>query len=243
MSSSKVVLFDLPSQQGTAWSLNPFKTRMILNYKKIDYVTEWIEYPDVAPKLKSFGIPPNPEDAPGRFTDYSIPAIKYADGTYQMDSWPIAQSLEKQYPTPSLHLDDPIVIKIRDHVKDMLTPLRDLVIPKIPRVILNKQSAGYFLETREQSFGKPLEQVEKDADVEKCWEDAKAPAKETGDLLRKNGGPFFLGETVSYADLIFVSMLEFFKRVDEDVFKRYMALDEAFPKVYSACEPWLAKQD
>lgn len=48
---------------------------------------------------------------------------------------------------------------------------------------------------------------------------------------------------VSYADLIFVSMLEFFKRVDEDVFKRYMTLDEAFPKVYSACEPWLAKQD
>ena len=120
---------------------------MVLNYKKIDYVTEWIEYPDVAPKLKGFGIPPNPEDAHGRFTDYTIPAIKYVDGSYQMDSWPIAQSLEKQYPTLTLHLDDPIVIKIRDHVATMFTPLRDLVIPKVPRAILNKPSAEYFLET------------------------------------------------------------------------------------------------
>lgn len=38
-------------------------------------------------------------------------------------------------------------------------------------------------------------------------------------------------------------MLHFFKRVDEDVFKRYMALDDAFPKVYSACEQWLEKLD
>lgn len=48
---------------------------------------------------------------------------------------------------------------------------------------------------------------------------------------------------VSYADFIFVSMLHFLKRVDEHVFKRYMELDEAFPKVYSACEQWLEKQD
>lgn len=26
---------------------------MILNYKKIDYKTEWVEYPDLAPKFKS----------------------------------------------------------------------------------------------------------------------------------------------------------------------------------------------
>ena len=168
---------------------------MILNYKKVDYVTEWVEYPDVAPKLKALGIPPNPEDAPGRFSDYSIPAIKYADGSYQMDSWPIAHSLEKQYPNPSLHLDDPIVLKIRDHIGLMMRPIVPLVIPKVPRVLLNKPSADYFYETREKSFGKHLDQVEKDADVEQCWEAAKAPAKETGDLLRKNGGPFFLGET------------------------------------------------
>jgi hypothetical protein len=82
--ASQVILYDLPSQRGIAWSLNPWKSdsgliyfiesmltllaRMILNYKGIDYKvneqsrtltqvsntlqTEWIEYPDIAPKFK-----------------------------------------------------------------------------------------------------------------------------------------------------------------------------------------------
>lgn len=31
--------------------------RMILNYKNIDYKTEWVEYPDLAPKFKSLYFP------------------------------------------------------------------------------------------------------------------------------------------------------------------------------------------
>jgi glutathione S-transferase len=168
---------------------------MVLNYKNIDYITEWVEYPDLAPKFKALGLPPNPKDAPGYYTEYSSPAIRYADGSYEMDSWPIAHSLEKQYPSPSLHLDDPVVLKIRDHVIPMMTPLIPVVLTQVPTNLLNKPSADYFLETREKRFGKPLEQMQKEADVEQCWEAAKAPAKETADLLRKNGGPFFLGET------------------------------------------------
>lgn len=167
---------------------------MILNYKEIPYTTEWVEYPDLAPKFKALSIPPNPKDAPGYFAEYSSPAIKYADGTYQMDSWPIAHSLEKQYPTPSLHLDDPIVVQIRDHLPNIMDPIRALVIPRVV-FLLNERSAEYFHETREKLFGKKLEQVENDADVSECWEKIKGPVKEAGDLLRKNGGPFFLGET------------------------------------------------
>jgi hypothetical protein len=70
-SSQEVVLYDLPSQQGVAWSLNPWKSapinpnpqynntntqkaRMVLNYKKIPYTTEWVEYPDLEPKVSHF---------------------------------------------------------------------------------------------------------------------------------------------------------------------------------------------
>jgi hypothetical protein len=168
---------------------------MVLNYKKIDYTTEWVEYPDLAPKFKALGIPPNPKDAPGYFTDYSSPAIKYANGTYQMDSWPIAYELEKQYPNPSLHLDDPIVVQIRDHISKLMDPLVPLLIPQVPVVLLNKPSADYFYETREQMFGKKLDQVVKETNADECWEKAKAPAREAGDLLRNNGGPYFLGQT------------------------------------------------
>jgi len=215
---------------------------MILNYKDIPYTTEWVEYPDLAPKFKALSIPPNPKDAPGYFAEYSSPAIKYANGTYQMDSWPIAHSLEKQYPTPSLHLDDPIVVQIRDHLPNIMGPIRALLIPRVV-FLLNERSAEYFHETREKMFGKKLEQVEKDADVSECWEKTKGPVKEAGDLLRKNGGPFFLGETVSYADFILVSMLHFVKRANEDVYKKLMALDDALPKIYEASKQWLEKED
>jgi len=236
-----VILYDLPSKQGTAWSLNPWKTRMILNYKGIPYTTQWVEYPDLAPTLASLGLPPNPRDGPGYFADYSSPAIRYADGRHAMDSWPIAHELEKQYPAPSLHLDDGIVAQVRDLTAVFAAPLRAHMIPRVP-LLLPARSAAYFHETREAAFGKALEDVAREAG-EANWEQARPPAEAMGDLLRRHGGPFFLGTTVSYADLIFVSALHFFKRVDEAMFERVLALDPAFEKVYAASMPWLARDD
>lgn len=68
---SKAILFDLPTKAPRkAWSLNPWKctatlsctaklnadyplARLVLNYKGIDYETEWTAYPDIAPKFKA----------------------------------------------------------------------------------------------------------------------------------------------------------------------------------------------
>lgn len=148
---------------------------------------------EISSRLSS-GLPPNDKNAPGYFKDYSSPAIRYEDGSYGMDSWPIAQSLESRYPTPSLHLDNPIVIQIRDHIAKLMGPLVPHLIPKVP-LLLNKPSADFFYETREEMFGAPLQEVEKKGATEQAWKDAESPAKEAGDLLRKNGGPFFLGQT------------------------------------------------
>ncbi|KAL2159360.1 hypothetical protein VTH06DRAFT_2363 [Thermothelomyces fergusii] len=39
------VLFDLPSKDPCrCWSLNPWKTRMLLNFKGVDYRTEWKKF-------------------------------------------------------------------------------------------------------------------------------------------------------------------------------------------------------
>ncbi|KAF9696250.1 hypothetical protein EKO04_006239 [Ascochyta lentis] len=242
--SSQTILYDLPSQQGTAWSLNPWKTRLILNYKSIDYRTEWVEFPDVEPKMKSIGLAPNSKDAPGYFTDYSIPAIKYEDGTYQMDSWPIAQELEKRYPSPSLHLDDPVTIKIRDQISEILGPIMLQFLPKVP-YLLPERSQGYFYKSREEAFGKPLSEVHEEAlaNSEEGWKAAQEPLKEAADLLKKHDGPFFLGQTVSYADFIFVSMLYFVKRLDEQVYQKLVSFDPAFTKVYEASRQWFTKDN
>lgn len=54
---AKVTLYDLPSRDPcSTWSMNPWKTRLLLNYKKIEYNTEWVEYPNVAPKVKEWSV-------------------------------------------------------------------------------------------------------------------------------------------------------------------------------------------
>jgi hypothetical protein len=141
-----------------------------------------------------------------------------------MDSWPIAFELEKRYPELSLHLEDPVVLKIRDHIPKIVSPIVPHLIPKVAH-LLNKPSQDFFYETREKMFGKPLQQVEKDGATEECWEKAKVPAKEAGDLLRKYGGPLHCA-----------------KRVNEEVFRKILALDESFPRVYDACKVWLEKE-
>ncbi|KAF2032582.1 glutathione S-transferas-like protein [Setomelanomma holmii] len=241
--SSQVMFYDLANRQNRGWSLNPWKTRLVLNYKNIDYKTEWVEYPNLVPYLKSLGIPPNDSTAPGYFAAYSSPAIKYADGTYGMDSWPIAHELERQYPEPSLRLDNPINARVRDHIAKLRTPLEPHLIPRVPVVFLNPESAEYFYRTREAKYGIPLPELERTKATEDAWEAAKGPAKEVGDWLRENGGPFFLGQTVSYADFIFLGLLHMIKRIDEKYFQRYLELDESFPRFYEASKKWLERDD
>jgi hypothetical protein len=112
-----------------------------------------------------------------------------------MDSWPIAHALEKQYPSPSLHLDDPIVVTIHDRITELRNALVPTVLPKVPVVLLNQVSADYFYRTRQEHFGMSFEELEKSKTADECLEEAKEPAKEIGDLLRKHGGPYFLCET------------------------------------------------
>jgi hypothetical protein len=112
-----------------------------------------------------------------------------------MDSWPIAHELEKRHPSPSLHLDDPIVVQVQDFVTEIKKPLTGFTIPKVPVVLLNKKSADYFYEARKKRYGMSLAEVEKTWATDENWESAKALAKQAGDWLREKEGPFFLGET------------------------------------------------
>ncbi len=112
-----------------------------------------------------------------------------------MDSRKIAAELEKQYPEPSLHLDSPILPKIEACVLNIVTPLRPVLMPRVPRNLLNAASVEYFERTREARFGMPLQQLEKEQGGDQAWEKATSPIKEVGDMLRAKGGPFVLGKT------------------------------------------------
>ncbi|KAL9047218.1 MAG: hypothetical protein Q9214_000156 [Letrouitia sp. 1 TL-2023] len=237
---TELVLYDLPSKgHCRAWSVNTWKTRLVLNFKGIDYQTKWLEYPDVAPTISSLGLLSNPEATP-----YTVPTVHLPNGEYVMDSRKIVEKLEQLHPSPSLHLDSPSLSKIEELWPKAIIPLRGCLMPKIPRALLNEASLDYFYRTREQRFGMPLDQLEKEHGGDSAWEEARPAIEEVGKLLKAEGGPFILGNTVSYADFMLVSALHMFKRVDPaSLYDRVVSIEPAFGVLYNASTAWLERDD
>ncbi|KAF2495811.1 hypothetical protein BU16DRAFT_526359 [Lophium mytilinum] len=239
------ILYDIPSREPLeCWSLNPWKTRLALNFKKVDYKTEWVEYPDIAPLFKSFGIPPNDPDDPDFFTAYSIPTMRFDEDTYIMESKAIAKELEKRYPDPPINPSSPLVAEAQKLVGDAFMPLTPILITAVPRNLLTEKSAGWFEEDRKARMGGvSLAEKEKEKGGEKAWGKVGEPAAALAGLLKKNGGPFIGGEKVQYADFVVVGFLHMVKRIDQKAFERYVALDPAFSAIYDASKEWLARGD
>ncbi|RMZ86430.1 hypothetical protein DV736_g6342, partial [Chaetothyriales sp. CBS 134916] len=211
--SEEIVLYDIPSRDpNKSWSLNPWKSRLALNYKGVPYKTQWVEYPDIAPTLKALGVKPNPE---GSFADYTSPAVKLPSGQAIQDSWPIAHELERLYPDPSLHLDSPYIQKVIDIITDIAGAIRPIYFAAVPRKLLNPSSAAYFILTREERIGIDLSTYEEKEGGQKAWENAAPHFGRIVALLQEHPeGPFFEGATVTYADFIFVGLLRFLERLD-----------------------------
>ncbi|CAM1504384.1 Fc.00g019750.m01.CDS01 [Cosmosporella sp. VM-42] len=206
MSSNQFVLFDLTSKS-TAWSLNPWKTRFLLNFKGLDYTTHWVEYPDIKPTLEAHV---GPNESTGTWT---IPTVKFPDGSYVMDSRKIVNRIEKEYPEPSVHLDSPVLAKLEATMPGIMGALRPIYFLAVPRNILNEGSLNYWYETRAKTAGMPLDQLEKEKGGQQAWDAAQPVLHEVEALLKENtDGPFFLGKTISYADFQWGGFLIFIQR-------------------------------
>jgi hypothetical protein len=112
-----------------------------------------------------------------------------------MDSKAIALRLEKDYPSPSMHMDSPILPKIEKILPSIQMPLRGVWCPKIATNLLNEPSREYFEQTREKRFGVPLAKLAETDGGEEAWMEALPGIKALGEVLKKKGGPFVEGET------------------------------------------------
>ncbi|KAH6633921.1 hypothetical protein B0J18DRAFT_414743 [Chaetomium sp. MPI-SDFR-AT-0129] len=235
--SGQIVLFDIPSREPrTCWSLNPWKTRILLNYKGLDYRTEWLEYPDIRPRLEPH-LPPNEGNM-----KYTIPTIQLPSGEYITDSAKIADAIEAAHPSPPVHLDSPILPKIYDIAARVRTPILGLYATGVPEYILAEASKPYWYETRAKFIGKPVEQLKAEMDVDAAWAEAGATVQEATTLLKENGdGPFFLGKEISYADFVWAGFLLFSKRARPGLLDDILARSgdaEAHLALLKALEPW-----
>jgi glutathione S-transferase len=109
-----------------------------------------------------------------------------------MESRAIAAVLEKEFPSPPLYLDSPILPKVEALMPKIMLHLPPVYLPRVPR-----------------------------------------------------DGPFFMGQTVSYAGFILVGFLQFLKRLshDNDLFNRVVQVDQSFLVLYEACAEWLKRDD
>ncbi|KAI4256856.1 MAG: hypothetical protein L6R42_005991 [Xanthoria sp. 1 TBL-2021] len=232
--AQEITLFDLPSNPpNKAWSYNPWKTRLILNYKSLPYKTHWLEFPDIAPHLSSLGIPPNAQGTP-----YTVPTIhlppsdSHSKDEYIMDSKAIAIALEAKYPNPPLHLDVPQLARAEELWSQAIRALLGVFAPVVIRTMLTDRNKEYM---------EPKIDLESLVGGDEAWKGAKPVLQAIGVLLKEKGGPFVLGETVSYVDFILVSGMHAFKRAG--IFERWVEIEPACGRLYDASKQWLERDD
>lgn len=145
---------------------------------------------------------------------YTIPTIRLPDDTWVMDSFKIADVLESRYPTPSLHLDSPVCKKVKHIVARAMPAFYRNFMPLVPERLLTQRSQDYWYATRKQI-------LDMGPDPE-AWRKAGPVLQEATALLKETAGPFFLGKDFSFADVIWISLLIFWKRIGDDVFEKFL---------------------
>jgi glutathione S-transferase len=192
--------------------------RVVLNYKGIPYRTEWVEFPDVEPHSKKLGIEPTGQKADGS-PYFTLPAIHDpSTGVYIADSMAITEYLEKTYPnTPSVFPNETIGLQkaFEATFKQSLGAVWPFILPAVG-LRLNPASEEYFRRTREILFGKKLEDVVPtgNARTEEWGKFEKGLASIYPYLaMTDKKGPYLLGDTISWGDLVLFSFLYWFKLV------------------------------
>ncbi|PPQ75177.1 hypothetical protein CVT24_010139 [Panaeolus cyanescens] len=231
-SSSNITFYDIalrPPLEKYCCSPNPWKTRYALNFKNLDYTTQWVPLPDVAKVRKSLNLPACRKFADG--TDfYTLPIVQDAStGALVGDSFDIAVYLQKTYPDsgagdlfPPQNLD--YVLAQEFQILVPLTDARESPYPDYAKFNVNVDAAftaHVVLGVQNFPFNPATEEADKaefcrragrarfeDFEVAgEVREQIKASFKNTlgglAELFQRDAsGPFLLGTKPSYADLI-----------------------------------------
>ena len=186
--------------------------------KGIPYKTEWVEFPDIEPLCKKLGIPPTSKKADGS-DFYTLPAIHDpSTGVYISDSVLIAEYLEKTYPdAPQVFPHHTLALQaaFTAAFANNLSALWNFIVPAASEK-LSPRSQEYFRRTREKSFGKALEDITPKGEAAVAeWARFRDGLGNVDVWYAKNGGkgPFLLGETPSWGDIIVASYLKWTRAV------------------------------
>ncbi|KAJ3562611.1 hypothetical protein NP233_g9465 [Leucocoprinus birnbaumii] len=249
-----ITFYDLAANDSVkCWSPNTWKTRYILNYKKLPYRTIYVEFEKVDTVIKEAGFTssrPNPDGTPA----YTVPSIiDDATGALVTDSYKIAEYLDKQYPdTPKAFppgteaLQAAFYAQWNARTRDIL--MFPIIIPSVPRIITKESSLEYYYRTRNSWFGKPVDQVRPQGeDFEKLWKQLTAFFDELDGWYAKSSGQFLTGETPSFADFTVagvVKVLRIIRGEDSEDWQKFSTFNSGrWAKLEQALEKYASVEN
>ncbi|TFK35272.1 hypothetical protein BDQ12DRAFT_635314 [Crucibulum laeve] len=213
-----IILYDISSLlPEKAWSPSTWKTRYCLNYKRIPYRTEWIEFCDIEPTCISLGIAP----AGVRYEKphYTFPVIHdTSNGFCLADSAAIAEYLDEKYPdTPAVFPRGTAALQhafLSAH-SITLQPLWCFFLPVVPTK-LSSESREYYIRKHSAGWGKSLLDIGPTGDERvQEWRKVKQGFDVVDGWLQKNGnkGTFIMGELPIFVDFVVGGFLTFLRSI------------------------------
>lgn len=162
-----------------------------------------------------------------------------------MDSYKIAEFIEEKHPIPSLPLNTPVQLKFRDSLMKFMGKLAPIYVPGVAAQLLGEESLEYFLTTRQEDAGMPLDEFRKQQGPG-AYERCEPFAREITALLNESSGPYFMGDTISYTDFMWASILLFFKRLGAEEYHEVLRVTGdagAHTRLLDALSPWTGRED
>lgn len=175
-----------------------------------------------------------------------MPFVKFPDGTYLMDSAKIVEKLEQLHPEPSLRLNPALEKEYGEISSKVIFPCASMLFRGVNDKINPDSSTDWFRKDREGRLGGTLEQLDEKNGGEVGWKNAQPGLKRFEALLKdhkEDSGPFVLGSKVSYVDLMAVGIVEFYRRIGEDLYERLIAEVQGLKELEEACKPYFKRDD
>ncbi|KAI6120881.1 hypothetical protein EDD16DRAFT_805835 [Pisolithus croceorrhizus] len=213
-----LIFYDIPSKlEGNYWSPNTAKSRFILGCKGLPFRVEWVEYCDIAPRMKEIGARQN--KLPDGRDGYTLPVLNDPNtGALITDSWEIAEYLEKTYPEkPIFPNQSKGLIRAFDAV--VMSLLRTAF--KFPMLrsteIMNERGAEYFIAAREEGFKEKFSEFSPEGPKrDEHWANLERMFDTSKEWYDEEEGKWLMGDVFSYADIIMAARLFWFERVLHD---------------------------
>lgn len=190
------------------------------------------------------GLKPNP---PGSWADYTVPVIRFADGSTMMDSAVIANELESRYPEPSLRLDPDLEKEAQGAMGQVFMSLVPYLLPFSAQIVA-LEDLDWFKQDRAKRFGMTIDEAfHTNKDGSSYFEAANPGFEKVAQVLKAHKldqGPFILGSQPCYADFYLVATVQMFSQIGEDGYGEFM--NHAPPELrqlHEACRKWTARQD